>query len=200
MFFSPLMMTESDIVFWIDPWSVEGQRKAAQIRPVVSEVRLHAERAIVLVAEARNANPALRETGALDALDLGARRLDLISLKFQVCDEIAGRYAAAWALRTSTRKEDREEASRQLEEMQWRMKDISQTYSLLRDLYKEAWLRSNRPYFLSYNLARYDLTTQLWLKRIDQLAAAELQWENAHTMPSASDLGIPPQSFTSHSN
>jgi hypothetical protein len=43
-------------------------------------------------------------------------------------------------------------------------------------------------------------TTQLWLHRIDQLAAAELEWDNAHTMPSASDLGIPPQSFTSHSN
>ena len=187
---------ESDYAFWIDPWSVEGQRKAAQIRPVVSEVRLHAERAIVLVAEARDANPALRETAALDALDLGARRLDLIGLKFQVCDEIAGRYAAAWAIRDSTKKEDRAEASRQLSEIQWRMQDISQTYSLLRDLYKEAWLKSNRPYYLSYNLARCDLATQLWLQRIDQVGAVELQWENSHTIPAPGNLGIPPATTT----
>jgi hexosaminidase len=134
----------------------------------------------------------LRETDALDALDLGARRLDLIGLKFQVCDEIAGRYAAAWALRDSTKKEDRSEASRQLGEIQWRMQDISQTYSLLRDLYKEAWLKSNRPYYLSYNLARYDFATQLWLRRIDQVGAAELQWENSHTIPAPGNLGIPP--------
>ncbi len=183
---------ESDYVFWSDPWSVDGQRKAAQIRPVVSQVRLHAERAIVLVAEARNANPALRETDALDALDLGARRLDLIGLKFQVSDEIAGRYAAAWALRNSTKNEDRAEVSRQLGEIQWRMQDIGQTYSLLRDLYKEAWLRSNRPYYLSYNLARYDLATQLWLQRINQVGAAELEWDNTHTMPASGKLGIPP--------
>jgi hypothetical protein len=183
---------ESDVSFWIDPWSVEGQRKAAQIRPVVSEVRLHAERAIVLVAEVRNANPALRETDALDALDLGARRVDLIGLKFQVSDEIAARYAAAWVLRNSTKREDRAEASRQLEETQSRMQDISKTYSLLRDLYRDAWLKSNRSYFLSYNLARYDLTTQLWLQRIDQVTAAELQWDSTHTIPSPGNLGIPP--------
>jgi hexosaminidase len=183
---------ESDFAFWIDPSSVEGQRKAAQIRPVVSEVRLHAERAIVLVSEARNANSALRETDALDALDLGARRVDLIGLKFQVSDEIATRYAAAWALRNATKKEDRAEASRQLEETQSRMEDIGKTYSLLRDLYKEAWLKTNRPYYLSYNLARYDLATQLWLQRIDQVTAAELQWDSTHTIPSARDLGIPP--------
>jgi len=72
------------------------------------------------------------------------------------------------------------------------MQDISQTYSLLRDLYKEAWLKSDRPYYLSYNLARYDLATQLWLQRIDQVAAAELQWDNIHTIPAPGNLGIPP--------
>ncbi len=190
---------ESDYVFWLDPWSAEGQRKAVQIRPVVSEVRLHAERAIALVADARNANPALRETDALDALDLGARRIDLIGLKFQVSDEMANCYATAWALRTSTKKEDREEADRQLEEIQRRMEDIGQTYSLLGDLYKEAWLKSNRPFFLSYNLARYDLATQQWLKRIDQVSAAQLQWESTNTMPAASTLGIPPPVAALHS-
>ena len=73
-----------DLLFWQDPWNADGQRIAVQIRPILSELRLHAERALTLVAEARNANPNLRETDALDVLELGARRMDLIGLKFQV--------------------------------------------------------------------------------------------------------------------
>ncbi len=45
--------------------------------------------------------PILRETDALDVLELGARRMDLIGLKFQISDEIANSYAHAFALQTS---------------------------------------------------------------------------------------------------
>ena len=82
---SPLKADGSDLLFWIDPWSADGQRQAAQLRPVLSDVRLHAERAITLVAQARNANPNLRETDALDVLELGARRMDLIGLEVSDC-------------------------------------------------------------------------------------------------------------------
>jgi hypothetical protein len=176
-------------VFWVDPWSVDGQREAVQIRPILSELRLHAERAIILVAEARRANPNLRESDALDALDLGARRMDLIGLKFQASDEIATRYAG---LQTSTNGEDRAQVSWQLEEIAGRMRDLSENYSLLRDLYREAWLKCNRPYFLGNNLERYGLTIQLWLQRIDQFSAAARQWAETQTIPPAGNLGIPP--------
>ena len=86
-----------DLLFWQDPWNADGQRIAGEIRPILSDLRLHAERAISLVAEARNANPNLRETDALDVLELGARRMDLIGLKFQITDEIATSYAHAQA-------------------------------------------------------------------------------------------------------
>jgi hypothetical protein len=184
----------SDLVFWIDPWSVDGQREAGQIRTVLSEVRLHAEHAIVLIAQARNANPNLRETDALDALDLGARRMDLIGLKFQISDEIAADYATAYALQTSKVREDHMEVSRRLGEINGvngKLQDLRNNYSLIRDLYQQAWLKSNRPYFLRNNLERYDLTIQLWLDRIDKVRAAQRQWANTHTIPPASDLGIP---------
>ena len=47
----------SDGLFWIDPWSKDGQAVAAKIRPYTHEVRLHAERALTLIAEARAAYP-----------------------------------------------------------------------------------------------------------------------------------------------
>ncbi len=48
----------SDGLFWIDPWSKDGLVVADKIRPYTHEVRMHAERALVLIAEARAAAPA----------------------------------------------------------------------------------------------------------------------------------------------
>jgi hypothetical protein len=192
---SPLKADGADLVFWIDPWSADGQRQAAQLRPVLSDVRLHAERAITLVAQARNANPNLRETDALDALELGARRMDLIGLKFQITDEIAASYANAYALQGSKKKEDREEVSRSLNDINsvnGKLQDLRNNYSMMRDLYEAAWLKSYRPYFLGNNLERYDLTIQMWLERIDKVRTAQRQWSNSQSIPPAVDLGIPP--------
>ena len=58
---------------------------------------MHAEHAIVLLAQARHDNPKLAEPDALTAMDLGARRLDLIGLKFELAQEIAAAYAQAVA-------------------------------------------------------------------------------------------------------
>jgi hypothetical protein len=114
----------TDGLFWVDPWSKDGQVFAARIRPIASELRLHAEKAITLIAQARAANPSnastattpgapssttvsssakvgpattLREPDALDAMDFGARRLDFLALNFQLSDEMATGYARALA-------------------------------------------------------------------------------------------------------
>ena len=191
---SALKTDGSDLVFWIDPWSFDGQREAGQIRSLLPEVRLHAERAITLVAQARDSNPNLREQDALDALDLGARRMDLIGLKFQISDEIAASYAHAYALQGSKNKDDRADVGRELgniNAVNGKLQDLRNGYSLMRDLYQTAWLKSNRPYFLTNNLERYDFTIQLWLSRIDKVRAAQRQWANTQNIPSAADLGIP---------
>ncbi len=73
----------SDTLFWLDPWSAPGQVASEKLLPHMQELRLHAERAIVLLAQVRQDNPSLAEPEALTAMDLGARRLDLIGLKFQ---------------------------------------------------------------------------------------------------------------------
>ncbi len=53
-----------DAYFWMDPWSAEGQEVAAKIRPVSAEVRLDAERALTLLAQARAAGYAARARSA----------------------------------------------------------------------------------------------------------------------------------------
>jgi DNA-binding transcriptional regulator YbjK len=120
--------------------------------------------------------------------------MDLIGLKFQVTDEIAASYAHAFALQNSKAKEDREETARELNlinGVNGRLQDLRNNYSLLRDLYEQAWLKSYRPYFLRNNLERYDFTIQTRLGRIDRMRIVQRQWANSQTIPPAAEPGIP---------
>jgi hexosaminidase len=185
-----------DSLFWSDPFSKEGQQVAAKLRPVASELRLHAERAIALVAEARKAasddNRTLENPEALDALELGARRIDFVGLKFQSADESAALYAQAQALVAD--KSRWSEVPVMLETIgsnNGRLEDIRDGYTLLADLYKQAWLRDNRPYWLQNNLAHYDAAAQLWVGRGEHWNRVLQQWWDTHTLPPAAEAGMP---------
>jgi hypothetical protein len=209
-------------IFWLDPWSKDGQKIAAQVRPWTHDLRVHAEAALTLIARARaaaGANPVgsnaesgagpamydavkfgaaasgLREPDAVDAMELGARRMDFIGLKFQLADEMAAGYARAVADSTSTDKKTKGSVSRELSDLNGvngRIQDIRSGYTLLRDLYESAWLRSNRPYWLRNVLEQYDYTVGIWLARADKVHSAQRQWADSKTLPAAMDLGIPP--------
>ena len=233
----------SDGLFWLDPWSKDGQPNAAKLRPYAHDLRLHAERALVLIAQARASAPpatspisnarnaransqdgrsalaqplpepnaegdaperwaefpsnptSLRHPDALDALELGARRLDFIGLKFQLADEIAQGYARALTAQASSDKKVHATTGRELSDINGvngRIQDIRDTYALLRDLYWQAWLRSNRPYGLRPVLAHYDSTIALWQARSERFRSAQRQYSDSKTLPTAFELGLPP--------
>lgn len=180
-----------DKYFWLDPFTPEGQRVAAKLRPALSELRLHAERAITLVAEARAAGK-LENQEALDALVLGARRIDFLGFKFQTADECAALYTQAQALAADKSRSG--EVAEMLETIgsnNGRLQDMRDGYALLRDLYQQAWLRDNRPYWLQNNLARYDQATQLWIGRGDRWNQVVDRWWDTHTLLPAAEVGLP---------
>ena len=72
-----------------------------------------------------------------------------------------------------------------------RLSDLVDAYSLLRDLYQQAWLRSNKPYALRPVLEHYDATIQLWIARNEKFRAAQKQYTDTKSLPPASDLGLP---------
>lgn len=235
----------SNGLFWIDPWSRAGADYGDKLRPFTREVRLHAERALTLIAEARatypcvrsvsktgplnlvgtlcgsgtrvrpipqvNGNPigtqpydpadafpsnptSLRETDAIDALELGARRFDFLGLKFQLADEMTQAYARAQAAAPSNDRKIRATVSRELSDINGvngRIQDIKDGYSLLRDLYAQTWLRTNRTYALRPVLEHYDSTIGIWLARMDKVRNAQRQWADTHTLPAAAEVGIP---------
>jgi hexosaminidase len=204
-------------IFWLDPMSKDGLRIGNQVRPFAHELRLHAERALTLIAQARAAAPALtaqsteatghdpmnsyysaatalRETEAIDALELGARRMDFIGLKFQLTDEIAEGYQRAYAMQDTTDRKQRVAVSRELSDINGingRIFDIIDTYALLRDLYEQAWYRSNRAYALRPVLEHYDYAVGIWYDRSDKLRSAQRQWSDIRTLPTASEVGLP---------
>jgi hexosaminidase len=208
-------------IFWLDPWSKDGEKIAAQVRPYTHDLRMHAEAALTLIAHAKAsagpnpsgpptplpessaiydaarygaANTGLREPDAVDALELGARRIDFIGLKFQLADEMASGYARALLDSSSPDRKVRAGVARELNDLNGingRMQDLRDGYTLLRDLFESAWLRSNRPYWLRNILEQYDYAVQIWLARADKVHSAQRAWTDTKTLPAAAELGIP---------
>jgi hexosaminidase len=179
----------SNALFWEDPWSREGQQDSAKLLPILKDLRLRAENAITLIDEARAAAP-LREQEALDVLALGARRIDFIGMKFQFADEIARAYADAYSqagIPHSRAFSDLVEISN----VNGRCQDLRDGYTLTRELFTQAWLRDNRPYWLQNVLAQYDMAIQLWIARARQFDALRAQLSTTHSLPKAEEIGVP---------
>jgi hypothetical protein len=187
----------SNDTFWLDPWSPAGIAKADKLRANIPAARLHAERAIELIETALATDPSLREKDSLRAMELGARRIDFIGLKFQLSDEMRDLYAQAYALQHD-RKQDSTTTNLldNISSMNGRCQDLRDGFSLLKNLYRESWLAENRPYWIDNVLVRYDLQTQLWQKRGQDIDTLIDNFYATRTLPPAAQVGIPAPTST----
>lgn len=176
----------SDALFWQDPFSADGLITADKIRPVTHDLRVAAESALVYVAQRRESGW-IANTDALDAMELGARRMDLIGMKFQIADDVREAYARA---ADSTRKDGARDLG-DISGVNGRFQDLRDGYALTRSLYETAWRAENRPYWLQNVLVKYDLAMQLWQARADRFAQARSELARTKKLPSAAAVGIP---------
>ena len=184
-------------LYWIDPFTPEGQIAAQRIRAISRDVRVLAESALVLVAQARytltgkeGALAALRERDALEAVEMGARRIDFIGMKFQLADEIVRHYSAALdsVAKGANPTQDLTEIASQINS---RTQDLRDGYVLGRELYERSWKAENRPYW-SYNvLNRFDIGAQTWIRRIDQFNQVRAQYNRTKKLPGLEEMGLP---------
>jgi hypothetical protein len=186
----------SDDLFWLDPWSAEGQAVGAKLLPFAMELRLHAEKAIVLVAQARaqarTVDAELREQAALDGMDLGARRLDLIGMKWELSQEMTQSYAQAIAgQHDKAQRSDISASLYGISSNNGEMQDLRDAYSAIKDEYARVWLGENRPYWLGNVLVRYDLQIQMWQQRGVRFAEVIRGFDSQKELPSAESLGMP---------
>lgn len=178
-----------DFLYWVDPYSPEGMEIAKKIRVAAPELRVHAESASVLIAQARRNQPRLREQDALDAMDMGARRLDLIGMKFQFADEMVRFYAATLDPARTTPVSWIELS--ELSGINGRLQTMREAYVLGRELYEKSWRAENRPYWLHNVLARYDSAIQLWWNRSLTVDAARREFSRTRKVPPPERMGIP---------
>lgn len=182
----------SDELFWVDPWSAQGQVVSAKLLPNAQQLRVHAEQAIILLDQARQQNPGLLEPDALTAMDLGARRLDLIGLKFELAQEIVSSYAQI--LGEQHDQAQHKVVNSMLDEISsnvGRCQDLLEAYSAAKDEYSQVWLSENRPYWLNNVTVRYDLAIEQWQRRANAFQVARRDWDNGQDLPAPTALGIP---------
>jgi hexosaminidase len=184
----------SNNIFWLDPWAKNGQAIAEKIRPANRELRLHAEQAITLIQQAKDENPDLIERNALDAMELGARRMDFIGMKFEFADEMAIFYDKVYSEQTDPKKADEVDALFSLitDMNDGRCEQIRDGYTFTRELYEDAWKKENRAYWLGNVQVRYQAAQLLWYNRCVQLRQAFDDHDNNKTpLPPAASLGVP---------
>jgi hexosaminidase len=183
-------------LYWLDPFNGEGQFQAQKIRPVSKDVRVLAESALVLIAQARremsgrNGAPSLREIDALESVEMGARRIDFIGMKFQFADEIVRHYQAALdsVAKGTNPTQELVEISSQINS---RTQDLRDGYVLGRELYERSWKAENRPYWMGNVSNRFDIGAQTWIKRIDQFNQARALYNRTKKLPSMEEMGLP---------
>ncbi len=177
----------SSYLFFVDPFTDEGVLELLRLRPHLAAVRVQAESALVLIAQARTQRH-LREPDVLDAMELGARRLDWTAAKFQFADEIVTAFVKATdPTRTDVSWVDLAELSG----INGRLQDMRDGYVLTRELFERSWRAENRPYWLQNNLARYDAEIATWVQRINAMDQARRRFARERKLPTAEQLGIP---------
>ncbi len=181
----------NDYLYWVDPYSTEGQLNAAKMRPISRDFRVLAESAMVLVAQARQvAKGKLRETDALESLEMGARRMDFIGMKFELSDEISKLYTHAYDT-VQVGGNPGHDLGEITSNINSRTADLRDGYVLGRELYEKSWLAQNKPYWLYNVLNRYDLAAQTWIQRSDKVGQARAAYNRTKKLAAPEEVGIP---------
>jgi hexosaminidase len=183
----------SDETFWLDPWSPAGLAKSDNLRAKIPAARLHAEHAIELLEAALATQPSMRNKDAIAAMELGARRIDFIGLKFQLSDEMRDDYAKAYAARADVKHQAATaDILYSISSMNGRCQDLRDGYAQLKTLFRDSWLDENRPAWLDNVLIRYDMRMALWQQRGEDINTLINAWYDTHNLPTATQANIPP--------
>ena len=178
-------------LFWEDPWSDQGRRDSEKLVPAAHEIRLHAENSMIHFERAK-AVKGIQNSAVLEAMELGARKLDFIAEKFELAEEIADRYRALHdAQGDRARHNSIVDASYDVTGNNGRCQDLRDGYGLILDLFRAAWLRENRPYRLDNVTAQYMLSMQLWIGRSNNIRAAFDNFDKTGQLAPPESLGIP---------
>ncbi|MGB7602189.1 MAG: beta-N-acetylhexosaminidase [Candidatus Sulfotelmatobacter sp.] len=178
--------TETDDLFWADPFTPDGARLMQKILPAAREMRLGAEHALLALDQTGNTAHANQFT--LSDMMLAAWRWDALGMKAQFTQEINNFYWDAFQ-----NPADAERVGNDLEEItaiNARLEDLRDATTRLREMYRAAWLREYEPYWLDNVLVRYDTLAEVFQRKIVAVRQARRQYDATKTLVPPQDLGF----------
>jgi len=178
--------TETDELFWADPFTPEGAALMQKILPAASDMRLSAEHAIELLY--RNAGKAHSNQTSLADLILAAWRWDTLGMKAQFTLEINQFYWDAFKNQTDVDRVDNDLA--EITDINARLEDLRDATTRLSDLYRQAWLREYNPFWLENVLVRYDTLAREYQSKIVAVRQVRRQYDSTKTLAPPQELGF----------
>jgi hypothetical protein len=178
--------TETDDLFWIDPFTPEGAGMMEKVAAAAPEMRLGAEHTIESLY--RNHAKARANQATLADMTLGAWRWDTLGMKAEFTQEINKFYWDAFQNQT-----DADRVGNDLEEItaiNARLEDLRDGTMRLKEMYREAWLKEYNPYWLDNVLVRYDTLAREFQKKIVDVRQARRQYETTKTLIEPQQLGF----------
>ena len=178
--------SETDDLFWIDPFTPEGAKMMQLVATAAPEMRVGAEHAIESLN--RNRAKAHANQDTLADMILGAWRWDALGMKAEFTQEINKFYWDAFQNQT-----DEDRVGNDLEEItaiNARLEDLRDATTRLSEMYREAYLREYGPYWLDNVLVRYDNLAREFQKKIVAVRQARRQYYSTKTLTQPQELGF----------
>jgi hexosaminidase len=178
--------TETDDLFWIDPFTPEGARFTQKLAPAAPEMRLGAEQSLESLY--RNQAKAHANHDTLADMTLAAWRWDALGMKVEFAQEINKFYWDAFQNQT-----DADRVGNDLEEItsiNARLEDLRDATTRLSQMYREAYLREYGTYWLDNVLVRYDNLAREFQNKIVAVRQALRQYDATKTLVQPQELGF----------
>jgi hypothetical protein len=178
--------TETDDLFWADPFTPDGAKLMQKILPAARDMRLGAEHALESLY--RNSGKAHANQSTEADMILAAWRWDALGMKIQFTQEINDFYWDAFQ-----NPNDAERVGNDLEEItaiNARLEDLRDATTRLSQMYREAWLREYEPYWLDNVLVRYDTLAREFQTKIVAVRQARRQYDATKTLTPPQELGF----------
>ncbi len=178
--------TETDDLFWIDPFTPEGAKMMQTVAAAAPEMRLGAEHALESLHHDHAKAHANQDT--LADMTLAAWRWDELGMKAEFTQEINKFYWDAFQNQT-----DADRVGGDLEEItsiNARLEDLRDATTRLSEMYREAYLREYGPYWIDNVMVRYDDLAREFQKKIVAVRQARRQYDATKTLTQPQELGF----------
>jgi hexosaminidase len=176
----------NDEPFWTDPFTETGASYIEKAAPAAHDLRIEAERALVLLYQHRR--QARLNDDTIDSLIFAGLRLDALGMKVQLASEISKAYWDAYL-----HMSDRAVVQRNLSQIagaNGRLEDLRDQTTRLREMYAALWMAENRAYWLGNVTVRYDNLARLFQAKSQAVRAAGQQYREQGALPTPQQMGF----------